>query len=590
MDLFSQLPSQPPPPSLPLAPASANPHPLRTVMIPPTTPADSASQSPATPTPTADHTHAVSAPSMQLSTKPTNGSKDGIIQGGTVLVTGGCGYIGSHTVLDLLLSNFAVVIVDDLSNATTEPLAHIAHLAGLPSAASIPFYPVSVLNEAALDSIFASHPSIFAVIHLAAKKVVAESVDVPLPYYDTNVSGTITLLRVMAKHGVKQLVFASSAAVYGELEVAGSPLPPDADEYRSFTSSSSSRDSDLDSNGTLDDVDDDENGLDEHDGSAQRRPRHRMPSLHLPPTAPLLVDPLTDPPSSSSTVLLHSGSPTPPPPVTPVPPTTTACSAPSPAPAATPPHLRSASSRPHPSPRITTGIRRTHGGTRGVAERDGTNPVNPYGRSKAFAERILRDVSASDPSWSMTILRYFNPCGAHVSGHLGDNPRGTPSNLMPYLAKVVMGELKGGAPLYVYGGGYPTRDGTAVRDYVHVSDLAGAHVAAVRRMAALVRDHQGKGAGCAIYNIGTGAGTTVMEMVRAMELVSGRSVPVVMAAPRPGDVACVVANAELARRELGWVPTRSVIDMCRDTWNWVCVSTRSSRVVREEVGSDQSVA
>ncbi|KAI9183265.1 hypothetical protein H9P43_004182 [Blastocladiella emersonii ATCC 22665] len=450
----------------------------------------------------------------------------------TVLVTGGCGYIGSHTCLELLQAGYRVVVLDDLSNATRDPLDAVAALAGC--AAPIPFYHASVLDDRALDAVFRDH-RIDAVIHMAALKVVAESVAAPLPYYHTNVTGLLTLLAVMRRHAVRRLIFSSSAAVYGELEVAGSPLPLDGDS--SDSASGSDRDGD---------PGDGDDSMDSSDIDAAL--------ASSPPTPPLIRAPSPPP-------LDHD---------------------PIPRPLLLPHHhrLRRAFPRAVHSPRLDTGVQRTQG-ARGVQERDGTHAVNPYGRSKEFCERILRDVAAAESGWTVTILRYFNPCGAHPSGLLGENPRGAPSNLMPFLAHVVRGDLPS---LNVYGNHYPTRDGTAVRDYVHVLDLAAAHVCAlrvfppppssaptspVRPAAPQHQQHQGPSSSCAVYNLGTGQGTTVLEMVRAMERVSGRAVPLVLDTPRPGDVACVVADSTLARRELRWTPHRSVEDMCRDTWNWV---------------------
>lgn len=328
----------------------------------------------------------------------------------TVLVTGGAGYIGSHTTVELLQAGHEVVVVDNLTNASPVALDAVARLAGRPVRELVV---ADVADAAALDDLFTRH-HIDAVVHFAALKAVGESVAEPLRYYANNVGGLLGLLGAMGRHGVRRLVFSSSCTVYGE-----------------------------------------------------------------PAEVPITED----------------------------------------------------------FPR------------RGV---------NPYGRTKLICEDVLRDLAAAEPGWRISLLRYFNPVGAHPSGELGEDPRGVPNNLMPYLMQVAVGRRE---RLAVFGGDYPTRDGTCVRDYLHVVDLAQGHLAALDAL-------DGAGDGCRAYNLGTGTGTTVLELLAAASEAVGRPLPYEVVDRRPGDAVEVYADPSLAQSELGWKSTRSVAEMCRDHWRW----------------------
>jgi UDP-glucose 4-epimerase len=325
-----------------------------------------------------------------------------------VLVTGGAGYIGSHTCLELLQAGHEVVVVDNLSNSKEESLRRVQELAG----ASLAFHRVDLLDAEALDAVFAG-ARIDAVIHFAGLKAVGESVRIPLRYYHNNITGTLNLCEVMAAHGVKNLVFSSSATVYGD---------------------------------------------------------------------------------------------------------------------------------PHSVP---------------ITEDFPLSATNPYGRSKLMIEEILRDLHASDPAWNIALLRYFNPVGAHPSGRIGEDPNGIPNNLLPYIAQVSVGKLP---VLRVFGSDYPTPDGTGVRDYIHVVDLALGHLKALDRLTA--------NPGVVTYNLGTGCGYSVLEMIAAFENASGRQIPYEIAARRPGDVAESYADPTKAQAELGWRASRGIEEMCADTWRW----------------------
>ncbi|MCL4866425.1 MAG: UDP-glucose 4-epimerase GalE [Gemmatimonadales bacterium] len=325
-----------------------------------------------------------------------------------ILVTGGAGYIGSHTVLLLLEGGHEVVVVDNLSNSKPEALRRVAELAG--RAATL--HEVDILDRPALDRVFAdATPD--AVIHFAGLKAVGESVREPMRYYRNNVAGTVTLLDAMEAHGVRTLLFSSSATVYGD-----------------------------------------------------------------PHAVPILEDfPLS--------------------------------------------------------------------------------ATNPYGRSKLMIEEILRDLHASAPAWSIGILRYFNPVGAHESGRIGEDPNGLPNNLLPYVTQVAVGRL---AEVSVFGGDYPTPDGTGVRDYIHVVDLAHGHLKALEYLV--------RGPGLLTCNLGTGAGVSVLEMIAAMERAAGRAIPHRIVDRRPGDVARCYADPGLAGRLLGWTASRGLDAMCVDAWRW----------------------
>ena len=326
-----------------------------------------------------------------------------------ILVTGGAGYIGSHTSLALLQAGFEVVVLDNLSNSSAEALRRVAQITGrAPS-----FVQADVRDGALLKEVFAQH-AIDTVLHFAGLKAVGESVVQPLRYVDNNIHGSQVLLQAMADAGVFKLVFSSSATVYGE--------------------------------------------------PAQ------MPIAESCPVG---------------------------------------------------------------------------------------RPTNPYGRSKLMVEDMLRDLAAADQRWCMAILRYFNPVGAHETGLLGEDPRGTPNNLVPYMAQVVVGRLP---ELAVYGNDYPTADGTGVRDYIHVVDLAEGHLRALQALR--IRN------GAHVWNLGTGQGYSVLDMIRAFEVASGRPVPYRIAPRRLGDIATCYADPTKARLELDWVARRGLPEMMSDTWRW----------------------
>lgn len=325
-----------------------------------------------------------------------------------ILVTGGAGYIGSHTCVELLQAGHEVVVVDNLSNSKEEALRRVEEIAGQP----LSFHPIDLLNEAALDAVFSAAP-IDAVIHFAGLKAVGESVSQPLRYYHNNLTGTLLLCQVMARHDVKNLVFSSSATVYGD-----------------------------------------------------------------PHTVPITEDfPLS--------------------------------------------------------------------------------AVNPYGQTKLMIEQILRDLHQADPAWNIAILRYFNPIGAHPSGRIGEDPHDIPNNLVPYVAQVAVGRLP---ELSIYGNDYSTPDGTGVRDYIHVVDLAIGHLHAL--------DKLGENPGFVVYNLGTGRGYSVLEVVRAFEKASGRTIPYRVVGRRPGDIAAAYADPSKAQAELNWHAERDLDTMCADTWRW----------------------
>lgn len=325
-----------------------------------------------------------------------------------ILVTGGAGYIGSHTCVELLNSGYEVTVVDNLSNSKKEALDRVEKITGK----TLNFYQVDLLEHAKIDRIFSEH-SIDAVIHFAGYKAVGESVQKPLYYYHNNITGTIYLCEIMKKHGVKNMVFSSSATVYGDPETV--PIKEDA---------------------------------------------------------PL-------------------------------------------------------------------------------------SAVNPYGRTKLFIEYILKDVHTADPDWNFALLRYFNPVGAHKSGLIGEDPNDIPNNLMPYISQVAVGKLD---KLSVFGDDYPTPDGTGVRDYIHVVDLAEGHLKALEKL---------RGApGLLIYNLGTGKGYSVIEVINAFKEASGQDVPYKITERRPGDAAECYADPTKAQKELGWKAERNLLDMCRDVWLW----------------------
>ena len=326
-----------------------------------------------------------------------------------VLATGGAGYIGSHTAVELLDAGHEVVVLDDLSNAKAEVLARVEEISGRKPV----FYRCDVCDGDALDAVFREH-EIDAVIHFAGRKAVAESVEKPLEYYETNVSGTLKLCSAMRVHGVRNLVFSSSCTVYGA-------------------------------------------------------------STELPITE---ASPVGD-------------------------------------------------------------------------------VVNPYGRSKFMVEQILRDLHASDGSWNIALLRYFNPVGAHQSGRIGEDPRRIPNNLLPFISQVAVGARP---RVRVFGDDYPTRDGTCIRDYVHVVDLARGHLSALDKL----EDNPG----LVTYNLGTGEGYTVLEMLAAFSKACGRPVPHEIVGRRSGDVSETYADPSKAERELGWKAERGIDAICEDSWRW----------------------
>ncbi|WP_127555544.1 UDP-glucose 4-epimerase GalE [Saccharospirillum alexandrii] len=326
----------------------------------------------------------------------------------TVLVTGGAGYIGSHTCIELIKAGHTVLVLDNLVNSSPESLRRVEAIVQQP----VDFVEGDIRDTALLDRVFSEH-DIEAVVHFAGLKAVGESTEKPLDYYDNNVYGTLCLLQVMKRHGCKNLVFSSSATVYGD--------------------------------------------------------PHTVPiQEHFPLSA-----------------------------------------------------------------------------------------TNPYGRSKLMIEDILRDLHASDPEWQVALLRYFNPVGAHESGTIGEDPNGIPNNLMPFITQVAIGKREA---LSVFGSDYNTPDGTGVRDYIHVVDLAKGHVQAIEKL--------NSNPGCVAYNLGTGVGYSVLDMVKALEKASGCEVPYKLVDRRPGDIACCYADPAYAEQELGWRAERGLEDMMADSWRW----------------------
>ncbi|CAN8072465.1 unnamed protein product [Agarophyton chilense] len=329
----------------------------------------------------------------------------------TILVTGGAGYIGSHTVLELVSLGFTAVVVDNLDNSSEESLLRVAQITN--RAELIVFRKVDLLNFDDLEAVFKQF-SFFACIHFAGLKAVGESVKQPIRYYHNNLTGTLHLLNLLTKYKCKRFVFSSSATVYGLVK--------------------------------------------------------QMP----------------------------------------------------------------------------------------VTEQVQIGATNPYGRTKLFIEEFLRDLQNADQSWNILILRYFNPCGAHSSGRIGEDPTGIPNNLMPYVAQVA---VRRRPHLTVFGNDYDTHDGTGVRDYIHVVDLAKGHVAALNKL----RDTN---PGCISVNLGTGNGYSVLDMLNGMSKACGRKLPYEVAPRRDGDVAVLYADPSFAQRFLGWTAKLGVDDMCADTWRW----------------------
>ena len=325
-----------------------------------------------------------------------------------ILITGGAGYIGTHTCVELLAAGHDIVVIDDFSNSSPRALERVRRLSG----ADFPCFRLNVRNRDALDRVFASYP-VDAVIHFAGSKAVGESTRLPLKYYENNVGATVTLLKTMAAHGVKRLVFSSSATVY--------------------------------------------------------RADNAMP----------------------------------------------------------------------------------------LTENAALGCANPYGWTKFMCERMIADVAAADSEFCGVLLRYFNPVGAHESGLIGEDPVGTPNNLMPFICQTAVGRRE---ELCVFGNDYPTPDGTGVRDYIHVVDLAKGHVRAADFACAHTGAHP--------FNLGTGSGVSVLELVSAFERATGVPVPFRIAARRPGDIAVCYADPSRARRELHWTAEKDLASMCRDAWRW----------------------
>ena len=328
----------------------------------------------------------------------------------SILVTGGTGYIGSHTVVELQNAGYEAVIVDNLSNSNPEVLNRIENITGKRPK----FYEADIRDKEALKQIFAENPDIESCIHFAGLKAVGESVSKPMEYYNNNIYGTLCLVEAMRDAGVKNIVFSSSATVYGD---------------------------------------------------------------------PAFV------------------------------PITEEC-------------------------------------PKGVC-------TNPYGWTKSMLEQIFSDITVADKEWNVILLRYFNPIGAHKSGTMGENPSGIPNNLMPYITQVAVGKRD---HLNVFGNDYDTHDGTGVRDYIHVVDLALGHVKALNKIK--------EKCGLKIYNLGTGHGYSVLDIVKAFEQASGVKIPYEITPRRPGDIATCFADASKAKAELGWEAKNGILEMCEDSWRW----------------------
>lgn len=327
----------------------------------------------------------------------------------TILVTGGAGYIGSHTCIELLNAGYEVIVLDNLYNSSEKALERVEKITGK----KVTFYKADILDKEAMNEIF-DKESIDAVIHFAGLKAVGESVAKPLEYYHNNMTGTFNLCDVMRNHGVKNIIFSSSATVYGD---------------------------------------------------------------------PAFI------------------------------PITEEC----------------------PKGQIT----------------------NPYGQTKAMLEQVLTDLHTADPEWNVVLLRYFNPIGAHESGLIGEDPKGIPNNLVPYIAQVAVGKLE---CLGVFGNDYDTVDGTGVRDFIHVVDLAKGHVKALKKIV--------DKSGVSIYNLGTGNGYSVLQVVHAFEKACGKEIKYEIKPRRPGDIATCYADAAKAKNELGWVAEKGIEEMCADSWRW----------------------
>lgn len=328
-----------------------------------------------------------------------------------ILLTGGAGFIGSHTIVELDNAGYDVVVVDNFVNSKEEALERVAQIIGK----QVPYYKVDIRDRKSLESVFTEH-QFDAVIHFAGLKAVGESVAKPLEYYENNMSGTFVLLDVMRSHGCKNIIFSSSATVYGD---------------------------------------------------------------------PAIIPITEECPKGQCT--------------------------------------------------------------------------NPYGQTKSMLEEVLKDVQRADAEWNVVLLRYFNPIGAHASGLIGENPNGIPNNLMPYITQTAIGIRK---ELGVFGDDYDTPDGTGVRDYIHVVDLAMGHVAALKAIE--------RKCGLAVYNLGTGHGYSVLDVVKAFEKANGLNVPYKIMPRRPGDIATCYCDPSKAKQELGWEAKFGIEDMCRDSWRFQC--------------------
>ena len=326
-----------------------------------------------------------------------------------ILVTGGAGYIGSHTCIELIKAGYEVVVVDNLYNSSKESLKRVEAIVGQ----EIKFYEADIRDAAAMKNVF-DNEKIDAVIHFAGLKAVGESVAKPITYYDNNINGTLVLCNAMKEAGVKNIIFSSSATVYGD---------------------------------------------------------------------PAFIPITEECPKGQCT--------------------------------------------------------------------------NPYGWTKSMLEQILTDIHTSDPEWNVVLLRYFNPVGAHESGTIGEDPKGIPNNLMPYITQVAVGKRE---CLGVFGNDYDTHDGTGVRDYIHVVDLADGHVKALKKIE--------EKAGVCVYNLGTGNGYSVLDMVKAFSKACGHEIKYEIKDRRPGDIATCYADPAKAKAELGWEAKRGLDEMCEDSWRW----------------------
>ncbi len=326
-----------------------------------------------------------------------------------VLVTGGAGYIGTHTCVELLEAGFEVIVADNLCNSKETAIERVEKITGK----KVKFYKVDILDKAALEQVFIENKP-DSVIHFAGLKAVGESVSIPLKYYHNNITGTLILCELMEKYQVKNLVFSSSATVYGD-------------------------------------------------------------------------------------------------------------------PASVP-----------------------------IAEEFQLSVTNPYGRTKLMIEEILKDLYVADASWNIALLRYFNPIGAHESGTIGEDPNGIPNNLVPYITQVAVGKLK---EVKVFGDDYNTVDGTGVRDYIHVVDLAKGHIKALEKLS---REH----VGVREYNLGTGNGYSVLQVIKAFSEACGKDIPYKIAGRRPGDIAACYAKPDRAKNELDWTAEKGLPEMCVDSWRW----------------------